>query len=166
MLELRADASVLRLLTCHFTHWTAEQLLWDGVAFAALALVCERRDPKALLAMLLTGIVAVPLAVLLFAPNIAAYRGLSGLASGCFALVLVEGRPSRLSSARVLHAAIAIGFAGKIAFELSTGGTLFVTSMGPGVVSVPVAHVAGALVGLCIGLVRIAVCTPSLSCSS
>jgi hypothetical protein len=43
-------------------------------------------------------------------------------------------------------------FAAKLAFEAITGGAVFANDMGDNVVAVPVAHLAGALVGVIGGL--------------
>jgi hypothetical protein len=41
-----ASGQVWRILTCHWTHWSADHLLWDAVAFAVLAWACvSRRVP-------------------------------------------------------------------------------------------------------------------------
>ena len=117
-------------------------------AFAFLGFACARRHRGAFHATLLASIVLVPIAVLAFAPEIESYRGLSGLASAMFALLLTLER-RRLTWPVVL---CAIAFAGKIAFEAVTGGTLFVGAMGERVVSVPIAHIAGALAGAISGL--------------
>jgi rhomboid family GlyGly-CTERM serine protease len=148
-LELRRNFELWRIVTCHFTHFSHEQLAWDAIAFAFLGFACARRNGAAFHATLLASIVVVPIAVLLFAPHVASYRGLSGLASAMFALLLTLER-RRLTWPVVL---CAIGFAGKIALEATTGGTLFVGSMGESVVSVPIAHIAGAVVGVICGVV-------------
>jgi rhomboid family GlyGly-CTERM serine protease len=148
LFELRRNVEPWRILTCHFTHWSYEQLAWDALAFSFLAAACARRNRQAFHATLLASGILVPIAVLAFAPEVSAYRGLSGLASAMFALLLtLEWR--RLSWPVVL---CAIGFTAKIVFEGITGGTIFVSSMGEDVVSVPVAHLAGALVGVIGGL--------------
>jgi hypothetical protein len=47
---------------------------------------------------------------------------------------------------------VAAGFAAKVAFEMVTGGTLFVDSTAAGMTPVPLAHIVGGLVGLACGL--------------
>jgi rhomboid family GlyGly-CTERM serine protease len=157
-LELQRGGAAWRAFTCHLTHWTYEQLAWDGLVFLGLGLASARKDSAAVHATLLASAIAVPCAVLLFAPEVIAYRGLSGIDSALFALVLVMH--ARNNPAVVLCAA---GFALKIAFEMTTGATVFVSGLGPGVQPVPVAHVAGATVGLLIGLATMPSCAPSSS---
>jgi rhomboid family GlyGly-CTERM serine protease len=150
-LELRPGGEPWRIVTCHFTHWTYEQLAWDGLAFTALALACARRNRGAFHATLLASALLVPLAVLRFAPEVHAYRGLSGIASALFGLLLVP--PTRESRLYAMSSAIVtVAFFGKLGFELVTGGTVFVQDMGAGVVPVPVAHLAGALIGVTVGV--------------
>ncbi|HEX2059316.1 MAG TPA: rhomboid family intramembrane serine protease [Thermoanaerobaculia bacterium] len=136
--------SVLEMITSHFLHWSVEHFVWDALAFVVLGVACARRDLHGCLTTLVVAIFAIPLAVMHFAPEVAVYRGLSGLDSALFALLLVQMR-SRLALL------CGIAFAAKIAFELTTGSALFAANMGEGVVAVPVAHIAGALVGLCAG---------------
>jgi len=97
---------------------------------------------------------AVSIGVLLCAPDIEHYRGLSGIDSALFALLatLVWRRRSQHSRRALLLALVpAALFLGKIAYEVIQGGALFLP--GEGVPSpVPVAHLTGALCGLCIGL--------------
>jgi rhomboid family GlyGly-CTERM serine protease len=139
MLELQRGGDVWRIVTGHFTHWTYEQLAWDVLAFLCLGVGCERRDRKAYHATLLASIVLVPVAVLLFDPGIVAYRGLSGIDSALFAMLVVSTR----------NVFLGVLFAGKIAFEAITGGAVFANG---GYEVVPVAHIAGALIGAVIAL--------------
>lgn len=155
MLELQRGGEPWRVITCHFTHWTHEQLAWDGLVFAALGVACARRNRQSFHATLLAGMICVPLGVMAFAPAISTYRGLSGIDSALFALLLVTEmcrRPvgnSFWKSAPLYVCAAA--FFGKIAFETITGAAVFVQDMGPGVVPVPVAHMIGALIGGVVG---------------
>jgi len=147
-LELRPDASLLRVLTCHFTHWSFEQLAWDALAFTALGVACARRNARATHATLLASLLLIPVAVFALAPEVGAYRGLSGLASALFALLLALER-RRLTWPVVTFAIL---FAAKLAFEAITGGAVFANDMGDNVVAVPVAHLAGALLGVIAGV--------------
>jgi rhomboid family GlyGly-CTERM serine protease len=159
-LERRAGnqrgGAVWRMATCHFTHFTYEQLAWDALVFLILGIACARRNRGAFQATLLASILVVPIAVLAFAPNVTTYRGLSGIDSALFALLLtMESRRSRLV------ALCAAGFVMKLLFEMTTGATVFVraTDFAP----VPVAHLAGAIVGLATGFfsARLSAHTPS-----
>jgi rhomboid family GlyGly-CTERM serine protease len=143
------------LLTCHFTHWSLDQFLWGLAVFVPLGVACERRSRTRFLLALSGSAVAVPLAVAALAPHIGTYRGLSGLDSALFALLacLIAGERRNGDRATLtLIAAAALGFGGKIAYELFTGSPMFASQLGAGIVPVPLAHAAGALVGIACGL--------------
>ena len=172
LFELQRDSpSLLSILTCHFTHWSYEQLAWDALAFTALGIACARRNARATHATLLASVLLIPVAVLAFAPAVSAYRGLSGLASAMFALLLTTvilseakdppigrdqraaaGGPSSSTRLRMTAWVFAGLFIAKLTFESITGGAVFASDMGEGVVAVPVAHLAGALIGVIGGL--------------
>jgi rhomboid family GlyGly-CTERM serine protease len=141
LFELQRGGDAWRLVTCHFTHWTYEQLAWDALAFLGLGIACERRSRRAFHATLLASITLVPLAVLAFDPRVDAYRGLSGIDSALFALLIVSTRDR-------VTALLGVAFAGKIAFEVMSGGAVFAAG---GFEVVPIAHVAGAITGSVIG---------------
>jgi rhomboid family GlyGly-CTERM serine protease len=142
-LELQRGGAAWRMATCHFTHFTYEQLAWDALAFLILGITCARRNRGAFQATLLASIIVVPIAVLAFAPNVTTYRGLSGIDSALFALLLtMESRRSRLV------ALCAAGFVMKLIFEMTAGATVFVRASD--FAPVPVAHLSGAMVGMVI----------------
>src|SRR5260370_24599011 len=96
-LELQRGGAVWRIATCHFTHFTYEQLAWDALVFLVLGIACARRNRGAFQATLLASILLVPIAVLAFTPNVTTYPGLSAIDSGLFALLLkMESEPMRL----------------------------------------------------------------------
>lgn len=148
LFEWHRGGAPWRILTCHLTHWTHAQLAWDALAFAALGFVTERCDRRAFLAAIVVAMIAVPFAVSLFSPEVVAYRGLSGLASAVFALLLIQARREPLT------AVFALAFVAKLAYEATTGGALFASELGAGVVPLPVAHLAGAVAGAVCGAVR------------
>ena len=152
-----------RLGTASIAHWSLDQTIWDSLAFLALAFAAARRWPVRFYATLIASAIGIPLVIAIGARSVMTYRGLSGVDSALFALacvrVLVEDtrprlsnvtsdRRGRLSSIRIVIVACAIAFALKITFEYLTGATLFVQHLAPGVEPLPVAHVAGAIVGV------------------
>jgi rhomboid family GlyGly-CTERM serine protease len=139
------------LLTCHFTHWSLDQFLWGLAVFVPLGIACERRSRTRFLLALSGSAVAVPLMVSALAPAIGSYRGLSGLDSALFALLacmVARERPSGDRATLVLILAAALGFGGKIAYELFTGSPMFASQLGAGIVPVPLAHAVGAMAGI------------------
>jgi membrane associated rhomboid family serine protease len=145
-LELQRGGAFWRIATCHFTHFTYEQLAWDALVFLLLGIACARGNRGAFRATLLASVVVVPIAVLAFS-NVTTYRGLSGIDSALFGLLLVESRKSRVV------ALCGIAFAAKMIFEMKTGATVFVHS--GAFTAVPAAHIAGALVGVIAGAYRL-----------
>lgn len=139
LFELQRGGDAWRIVTCHFTHWTYEQLAWDALAFICLGVACERRDRGAYHATLLASVLLIPLAVLVADPRVIAYRGLSGIDSALFALLVVSTR----------NVFLGVLFAAKIAFEVFTGSPVFAEG---GYEVVPIAHVAGALIGAAFGV--------------
>src|SRR5262249_42460087 len=123
----------------------------------ALGWICEREGVSRFLATVAAAALMIPLILLCAQPQMTKYRGLSGIDSALFALLaaiiarqaITERDWSRLGVAIL----ISLGFAAKIGFELSTGGTLFVNSAAAGMTPVPLAHVVGGLIGLSFGLI-------------
>ena len=56
-LELRRGGDMWRIATCHFTHFTYEQLAWDALVFLVLGIACARRNRGAFQATLLASVV-------------------------------------------------------------------------------------------------------------
>lgn len=136
--------------TGHLAHWSWDHLLWDVVAFFGLGLAAIRILPGRLIACLGIAAIAIPLEISLFRPEFASYRGLSGLDSAFFGLLLA-GLWRQGGRARILTLVGLTGFLSKIGYELFTGGTLFVDHETSGFVPVPTAHLVGLAAGMFAG---------------
>jgi rhomboid family GlyGly-CTERM serine protease len=134
-----------RVLTSHFVHWSVDQAIWDALTFAALASIAIRRWPSRFGAAVIASAIAIPLTIHFAMPQVMTYRGLSGLGSALFALIATRMLMTRRNPFVV---ACAAAFAIKITYEFVSGDTLFVQSLGPGVVALPIAHVIGAICGV------------------
>ena len=147
---------VWRVLTGHLVHWSGDQLFWDGLALGFLGWLCEREEVASFLRCFVLSASLISLTLWFAAPEMATYRGLSGIDSALFALVAVRlGREAFLDrqwSKLTLIAIVAGGFALKLAYEFASGATLFVDSSAGGMTPMPLAHVVGALVGIICGL--------------
>ncbi len=146
-----------RLVSGHWTHWTASQLLWDGLVFGVFGALCAAEDRVLFVRSVAASVLAVPLAVLWLEPGIGVYRGLSGVdAALCAALATASARSAwrdaRLGAALGVLASVA-AFAAKLAWEATTR-TAFFADLGPGVVPVPLAHLVGAAAGTLAALTR------------
>jgi len=145
-----------RLFSGHWVHYGFDHLFWDVLAFAGLGLACERRSRTRFLVCVVASALAISLTVWFGLSGMSAYRGLSGLDSALLVLLFMElwsdairsGKPKQL----LFPAACLAAFVFKVSFELATGDTIFVRSLGSGVVGVPLAHLAGAAVGFLVGL--------------
>jgi rhomboid family GlyGly-CTERM serine protease len=157
--DLIAAGELWRLFTGHFVHWSHSHLVWDLCTFLALGAACELRSRKRLLACLLASAVAIPGAVWLLLPELELYAGLSGIDSALFALLggeLVHEQWKRGNAAALAIALVfCLAFVLKTGFEMTNGGTVFVGDLAPGIVSVPLAHLTGAVVGLTASALRI-----------
>ncbi len=146
-----ASGELWRILTAHFTHWSVDQLAWDGAVFLVLAVLCERIDRRRMLAAIAGSAIVVSAGVLLLETRLDRYRGLSGIDSALFFLFsisILRGREIEASGPfRSGAAVLSVAFVGKVIAESVTGSTLF-TSSGPSVFEVvPLAHLLGAVVG-------------------
>lgn len=136
-------------LTAHLTHWDLSHLCFDLLAWIVLGSMLEMHARR--LWVLTIGLSAplVSLFVLLAAPDVLIYRGLSGLDSALFittALMILDR--ARQQEDRGM-AWIAIGsilaLLAKIAWEWATGSPVF--ARGGDFTAVPQAHLAGAAAG-------------------
>lgn len=153
-----ADGEVWRMLTCHWTHWSGEHLVWDVVMFAVVTGLCERSSRRTTLITLGSSALAIPVVLWQFQPGLYAYRGLSGLDSAVFLLAIVQMMGRELSRRQwgrvVLLSGFVAAFALKVAYECCFSATVFVQTND--FTPVPLAHAAGAVVGLTIGLLSLA----------
>jgi rhomboid family GlyGly-CTERM serine protease len=151
-----ARCEVWRLVTSHFTHWSADHLFWDALAFAGLGWLCERNSVGSFLRCVSLSAFLIPLTLWVALPQMATYRGLSGIDSALFALLATRVLREAASDKNWLKLGgagiVSVGFAAKVGFELCTGTTLFVDSAAAGLIPVPLAHVAGGIVGIACGL--------------
>ncbi len=144
-----------RLLTCQFTHWSWDHLFWDAAALLFLGWVLEREDRRSLLVCLGLSAVLIPAVVHFGLPDLATYRGLSGIDSAVFVLLAVTLLRKCYADGDRLWTwacvAMLVGFSAKIGFELVSGGTLFVDSEASRMLPVPLVHVVGGVLGACCG---------------
>ena len=147
-----------RLVTCHWTHWSWDHLLWDALVFAFLGALCERDGRGRFVICLITSAVMVPVAVWLACPYMVTYRGLSGVDSALFTLLVATIVKDKIAIRSWLWVVIALGisaaFGAKLIYEIVSGATFFSDSAAAGFVPVPVAHAVGAVIGLVCAIVN------------
>jgi rhomboid family GlyGly-CTERM serine protease len=144
-----------RFATGHLTHFDAQHLAWDLAVFLVLGSLCETRHRVRYAVVLILCGLLIPMALSTLSPEIATYRGLSGLDTALFAMLAA----GTLQAARrrrdwVLLTTVSGLFAlllAKMAYEAWTSSTLFVDTASAGFKPVPLAHLVGAAVGMTIG---------------
>jgi rhomboid family GlyGly-CTERM serine protease len=148
------DLEPWRLLTGHLAHFGASHFVYDTIVLLALGTFAEVRWPRATRLALGLSAVLIPLVLLLAMPALATYRGLSGLDSTLFAVLVTRLHVERAFSTRLsrwLPAIAGLGFLAKLVFELATRTTLFVEPSAL-FAPVPLAHLVGATLGLAVAL--------------
>ena len=136
---------VWRLVTGHFSHWSASHLGYDLFAFVILGAICERRGRRLFATVVVATAFVVSLFLLAFRPEVVMYRGLSAIDSALWV------GAAFIAGERRLPLAVALGalFLVKVAIESQTGA-LFVDGM----TVLPVVHLVGAAVGFCGAMVE------------
>ena len=163
-LQLLYDRSALgnqdiwRLLTCHWVHLSWDHLFWSAMTFLGLGSLCELMDKKKYYATVGISALMIPAAIWWGLPGLIIYGGLSGLDCALYALLMVllikrEVR-SRSRIWMAFFSMLLVGLIAKITYETVTGLTIFVSNNHAGMVPVPLAHLAGGIVGSGIGLMQ------------
>ena len=145
-------AQCWRILTCHFAHFPGEHFGWCLAALLILGIGCELLERRGFIMTLLLSMVAIPLALLVLAPNLPRYRGLSGVESALFVLLLAQILWERFDERHWIGfaaaAALGIAFIAKILIEIRFGATVFVSGAMSGFEPVPLAHLVGCAAAL------------------
>ena len=140
-----------RLVTGPFVHATWGHLARD-LALVAIAGIAYEGPLAANKLLVFAGGVVVPALAVLVARDAAWYCGLSGLSHALLAAALSYEVVRRRGAARAVVLLLCVIAAAKPIYELATGAPAFAMSLGDGVVQVPLAHVAGVVVGIACGL--------------
>jgi rhomboid family GlyGly-CTERM serine protease len=146
------SGQVHRLITCQWTHWGNQHLLWDAATFLALGFACERRCRRQFFAALVLAVKFLPAAIFLLLPKLEFYRGLSALDCALFAVlatdVLREGIRNRRRAQALVVGTFFAGFLIKTSIEALTGRSVFVDSAVAGFAPLPLAHLFGVAAGI------------------
>ena len=141
-----------RLITGHWTHWSADHLWWDAVVFLFLSAICERAGRLRYLVCVFATALWISLALCWTQTNALTYRGLSGIDAALYVLLLGIIVREQLAVRGWTWIAVALlffaGFVAKVGYEVVTGTTFFVDSTAGGFVPLPSAHAIGAAIGL------------------
>ncbi len=85
-----AGGEIWRLWTGHWVHFSVSHLLWNLVVLLVAGTWLERVRPGLLLRHALVAVPVIGIAVLVFEPDLQAYGGLSGLATGVVVLLALH----------------------------------------------------------------------------
>ena len=138
-----------RVFTCHLAHFTTNHCCWDVAMFAVLGAVCEILNRRRFLVTIGLAAALIALGVLLLMPGLQTYRGLSGLDSALFGMLIgyfASKKGETANGVQLAAWALAILFVAKVAIEIVTGTTIFVehnASFTPA----PLAHLIGVIIG-------------------
>lgn len=135
---------VWRLWTGHGVHWGTAHLGWNLAVFVPAGVWAERLAPSRTRLFLALAPGAVSLGLLVFAPTLARYAGLSGLASGILALLAFTQLSARTAERWFWWSVLAL-LALKIGAELFATHPFFARFSDPAIRPVPLAHAAGVL---------------------
>ena len=140
---------VHRLMTCHLLHWSWEHLAWDLSVFGLLGLGCEAKMPRRFAITLLLSSIAIPVSVWFAQPEVGSYRGLRGLDTALFCLLVGsrwwEKIASREMTGVVVFGILLMAMVCKLGIETISVGSIFVSDRS--FTPVPLAHMVGAVIG-------------------
>ncbi|MGH9329479.1 MAG: rhombosortase [Vicinamibacterales bacterium] len=144
--ERVAAGEFWRLVTGQLVHWSTTMLVADiGVLLLAGVLVA-RRSRQLLILCLVVSAAAVGAGVHFLAPQLARYRGASGIASALVVTYALDLARTPGPSRRAAGVGLVL-FGVKLAYELATGTSMLSGTCPPGVAVAPVAHLIGAASG-------------------
>lgn len=146
-----------RLLSGHFAHWSGDHLLWDVLALLMLGSVAERVSRARVWVTVFVSALAISCVFLLYRPELASYRGLSGIDSAFVGFLLAHGWLQARRGDRWLRWLVVLAsalFTFKIGYECLDGGMLFVDGAATAMTVVPEAHGVGLLAGIAVRLWR------------
>ena len=145
------NGEVWRVFTGNLVHWSPDHFALDVGVFLIVGMLYEPVLRQSWLWLIFGSGFAVGFAVFLLQPNLAIYRGLSGVDSGLFAAALgIECLLARREWRRWLWVGPAVLiFVSKLLYECASGKLFFGTeSLGNIGEPVPLAHVAGVFAAL------------------
>lgn len=138
--------------TAHLCHWNGSHLFWNLLVFVIVGPLVERRLGRAFLPFLALAGAAIVATVFQVMPQIGSYRGLSGIDTFLYTFAAIEaGRAAYPGISRNLRGLVLVPLfllMGKIVYEAATGEGVFTGSLGHGIVSLPLAHLTGAVAAI------------------
>ncbi len=147
------DGELWRLGTACFVHFSPTHLLWDGLVLGAAGWIVRARGHRGFSVVCCLSAVVPGIYLLLAAPRLEHYGGLSGLATGAVAyLCLCE--ISRAEGDRTLWVAILVLTLAKIVVETAAPAPIFAGTGEVGFDVLPSAHAIGCLASFAVHTLR------------
>ncbi|MDB6167296.1 MAG: Rhomboid family protein [Verrucomicrobia bacterium] len=131
-----------RLWTGNLVHFGGSHLLWNLVVFGAAGVWAERTAPGKTRGFIALAPGLIGIVLLLGAPSLQWYAGLSGLAAGMLVLLALEQLAGSRGDRWFWWTVLGL-VAAKIGFETVAGQALFARFGETGVRVAPLSHVAG-----------------------
>lgn len=145
-----AAGQLWRLVTGSLVHATWGHLVRDLALLVFVGVAYGDAIGRRRFGWLCAAGLAIPAAaVFALEPDIGVYYGTSGLTHALLAAAVVgELRRPSTRSLRVIAVAVGVILGVKLGYESLTGAPMFPMDLGSGIRQMPIAHAAGALVGL------------------
>jgi rhomboid family GlyGly-CTERM serine protease len=151
-----AAGELWRLLTCQWSHCSTSHLVLDVLVLTIAGGIYQLRGGRRFTACMVSAAIAIPVGLWLLVPEMASYRGLSGVDVAAVALLAVSILRERFkdgwSLGALLPALVIAGIIAKITYEMASGQGAFVDTTAQGFVPVPLAHVLGGIIGAAVEL--------------
>jgi len=147
-------------ITCHFTHWNFRHVIVDTLVLLALSYLCFIFSFKINYSViryfiyLLIPSILISTVVLIFNPEIMYYRGLSAVDWALYAILMVQFYFARHWLWKTGALTMLFTFCIILTHQIISKQSMLVGDMGEGIVTMPSAHIAGAISGAACALIN------------
>ena len=152
-------------ITCHFTHWNLRHVIIDTLVLLALSYLCiifsfkKNYSVIRYFIYLLIPSILITTSVLIFNPEITYYRGLSAVDWALYAILMVQIYFARHWLWKAGAVTMLFMFCVILTHQVISKQSMLVGDMGKGIVTMPSAHIAGAISGAACALIYHIICT-------
>lgn len=140
-----------RLVTCHWVHLNTSHLFWSGLTFLGLGSACEIMAPKKFYIILGVSSLMIPALIFITLPGLNIYAGLSGIDCALYGFLFASLLKQELINKNkrwvAIYAFFVVMLIAKAFFEALSGTTVFVSHAHTELTPVPLAHLAGGIIG-------------------
>ena len=132
-----------RLVTGHMVHWGWRHLAGDISALILLCWATELRGGWKMILTALAGAVVIALAIMIFDPGTAVYRGMSGVNYGLLAWVVMARMAASSGRTAACYATLLAALAVKVLLDVAVPGLIPSVGLPEKIALAGVSHVAG-----------------------